>query len=246
MVDACIPVRCTPPRIWRCAATPTSGSEDWCPTVPVRDPLRRPVRSSAGCRSESPYTVLGSTRSQRAFDLVFYALFAALVAALAGDRHRREADQPRPVLYGQERVGLDGRQFGCSSSAHARQCEAAGRSSRRTANPRVNRRRIVVRRIRSTSCRLWTCFRRHEHWADPPRSGRVFHRINSARRSQRYQIRHMVKSGLDRVGTDTRAARQHQHQKRSSTTSIHRHGRALDLKIPRSPRGLRLLSRKAY
>ena len=139
--------------------------------------------------------------AKRAFDILFSAARAArrcaplmLLTALAGEAH-----QPRPVLYRQERMGMDGRDVPHPQVPHhARRREAAGRADghRRGRPPHAAWARFLRRYLASTSCPSSSTCCAGDMSLVGPRPERPVFIEEFKRQIPRYHLRHKVKAGI--------------------------------------------------
>ena len=136
--------------------------------------------------------------AKRIFDLAFSAIFlltlSPLLAALA---LLVKASSPGPVLYRQERVGLDGKPFPMIKFRTMRtDAETAGPQFAEKGDARTT---LLGSWLRRTSLdelpQLWNVFRGDMSLVGPRPERPVF--IDQFRRRiPRYQLRHMVKAGM--------------------------------------------------
>src|SRR3954462_4499280 len=135
--------------------------------------------------------------AKRIFDVTFSALFLLLASPLLAVLAILVKLTPGPVLFTQERVGLDGRAFQMLKFRTMRaDAEAAGPQFAEKSDPRVT---PIGSWLRRTSLdelpQLWNVFVGDMSLVGPRPERPVF--IDQFRRHiPRYQLRHMVKSGM--------------------------------------------------
>ncbi|MGZ6143090.1 MAG: undecaprenyl-phosphate glucose phosphotransferase [Myxococcales bacterium] len=136
--------------------------------------------------------------AKRIFDVLFSALFLLLVSpVLAAVALLVKLTSPGPVLYRQERVGLDGKPFPMIKFRTMRtDAEVEGPQFAQAGDPRAT---PVGGWLRRTSLdelpQLWNVFVGDMSLVGPRPERRVF--IDQFRRHiPRYQLRHMVKAGM--------------------------------------------------
>jgi exopolysaccharide biosynthesis polyprenyl glycosylphosphotransferase len=135
---------------------------------------------------------------KRAFDLVFSALFVLLlspvllVIALAVKLSSRG-----PVLFAQERVGLDGWPFRMLKFRTMRtDAEAAGPQFAQSADPRATPLGALLRRLSLDELPQLLNVLKGDMSLVGPRPERPVFIARFRRRIPRYQLRHMVKAGM--------------------------------------------------
>jgi len=143
--------------------------------------------------------VLGiNALAKRTFDLVLSGLFLVLLSPLLlAIALLVKAGSRGPVLYAQERVGLDGRPFRMLKFRTMRtDAETEGPRFARDGDPRVTRLGALLRRSSLDELpQLWNVLLGDMSLVGPRPERPVF--IDQFRRRiPRYQLRHMVKSGM--------------------------------------------------
>ena len=143
--------------------------------------------------------VLGiNALAKRTFDLVLSGLFLVLLSPLLlAIALLVKAGSRGPVLYAQERVGLDGRPFRMLKFRTMRtDAETEGPRFARDGDPRVTRLGALLRRSSLDELpQLWNVLVGDMSLVGPRPERPVF--IDQFRRRiPRYQLRHMVKSGM--------------------------------------------------
>ncbi|HEX9605457.1 MAG TPA: undecaprenyl-phosphate glucose phosphotransferase [Myxococcales bacterium] len=135
---------------------------------------------------------------KRIFDLVFSSLFLLLLSPLLLLLALLvKATSPGPVLFRQERVGLDGKPFAMLKFRTMRaDAELAGPQFAAAGDPRVTRSGAWLRRLSLDELpQLFNVFRGDMSLVGPRPERPVF--IERFRRHiPRYQLRHMVKAGM--------------------------------------------------
>jgi Undecaprenyl-phosphate glucose phosphotransferase len=136
--------------------------------------------------------------AKRIFDVAFSLLFLLLLSPLlVAITIIVKATSAGPVLFRQERVGLDGRAFSMLKFRTMRtDAEAEGPRFAEAADPRVTAIGAVLRRTSLDELpQLWNVFVGDMSLVGPRPERPVF--IDQFRRHiPRYQLRHMVKSGM--------------------------------------------------
>jgi Undecaprenyl-phosphate glucose phosphotransferase len=136
--------------------------------------------------------------AKRVFDLVLSGLFLILLAPLLGlVALIVKAGSRGPVLYAQERVGLDGKAFRMLKFRTMRtDAESEGPRFAEDRDPRVTRMGALLRRASLDELpQLWNVLLGDMSLVGPRPERPVF--IDQFRRHiPRYQLRHMVKSGM--------------------------------------------------
>jgi Undecaprenyl-phosphate glucose phosphotransferase len=136
--------------------------------------------------------------AKRVFDVVLSSLFLLLLAPLLGlVALIVKASSRGPVLYAQERVGLDGKAFRMLKFRTMRaDAEAEGPRFAEDRDPRVTRTGAWFRRVSLDELpQLWNVLLGDMSLVGPRPERPVF--IDQFRRRiPRYQLRHMVKSGM--------------------------------------------------
>jgi Undecaprenyl-phosphate glucose phosphotransferase len=136
--------------------------------------------------------------AKRVFDVVLSSLFLLLLAPLLGlVALIVKASSRGPVLYAQERVGLDGKAFRMLKFRTMRaDAEAEGPRFAEDRDPRVTRTGAWLRRVSLDELpQLWNVLLGDMSLVGPRPERPVF--IDQFRRRiPRYQLRHMVKSGM--------------------------------------------------
>ncbi len=135
--------------------------------------------------------------AKRSFDLIFSSLFLILLSPLLAVLALSVAATPGPVLFEQERVGLDGRAFRMLKFRTMRSdAEDAGPKFAERADPRATTIGTFLRRSSLDELpQLWNVFKGDMSLVGPRPERPVF--IDQFRRRiPRYQLRHMVKAGM--------------------------------------------------
>jgi Undecaprenyl-phosphate glucose phosphotransferase len=143
--------------------------------------------------------VLGiNALAKRAFDLILSALFLALLAPLMLlVALLVKLGSPGPVLYRQERVGLDGKPFRMLKFRTMRdQAEQDGPRFAEPEDPRVTRLGSLLRRTSIDELPQLLNVLAGDMSLVGPRPERPIFIDRFRRRIPRYQLRHMVKAGM--------------------------------------------------
>ena len=136
--------------------------------------------------------------AKRVFDVVFSTLFLIVLSPLLlAVAVLVKLTSPGPVLYRQERVGLDGHPFEMLKFRTMRNdAEAAGPRFAKAGDPRITPVGALLRRTSIDELpQLWNVFKGDMSLVGPRPERAVF--IDQFRRRiPRYQLRHMVKAGM--------------------------------------------------
>ena len=135
--------------------------------------------------------------AKRIFDLIFSALFLIVVSPVLAVLALLVKSTPGPVLFRQERVGLDGKPFQMLKFRTMRaDAEALGPQFAQANDPRTTPLGAWLRRTSLDELpQLWNVFKGDMSLVGPRPERPVF--IDQFRRRiPRYQLRHMVKAGM--------------------------------------------------
>jgi Undecaprenyl-phosphate glucose phosphotransferase len=135
---------------------------------------------------------------KRLFDILFASLFLLLLLPLLVIVGIAVwLTSPGPILYRQERVGLDGKPFGMLKFRTMRiEAEAEGPTFARAGDPRTTPLGAILRRLSLDELpQLWNVLI-GEMSLVGPRPERPVFIAKFRRRIPRYQLRHMVKAGM--------------------------------------------------
>ena len=135
---------------------------------------------------------------KRVFDVVFSALILAVLSPfLAALALLVKLTSPGPILYHQERVGLDGKPFQMLKFRTMRaDAEAQGPQFAQAADPRVTFAGAWMRRLSFDELPQLINVMRGDMSLVGPRPERPVFIERFRRRIPRYQLRHMVKAGM--------------------------------------------------